>query len=170
MNIELIYASQDLQPIIQNLARFYIYDLSEYQKRPCPADGLYEDEDYSRYWQLPDHHPFLIKAGGELAGFALTEDGGSHPAVEHQIAEFFVLRKFRGEGVASSAAQELFRRFPGQWELMVIPQNKPAVSFWDKLINQLTAGDFTRGLEFHEVDMLVFRFSISPPTEQMDHS
>jgi predicted acetyltransferase len=159
LNFELIYAPQDLQPIIQNLARFYIYDLSEYQKRPCPSDGLYVDEDYSRYWEKSGHHPFLIKAQGELAGFAFIEEGGSTPEVDYQIAEFFILRKFRGEGLGCTTAQELFSRYPGRWEVMALINNCPAIKFWEKVISEYAQGNYTKSPEFHETEMIVFRFS-----------
>ncbi len=100
MQIEITEATNDTKPIIQNLARFYIYDLSEFQDRKCPDNGLFEDEDYSRYWTTPGNFPYLVICQHELAGFVFVEEGGSSADIDYHIAEFFIVRKFRRKGVA----------------------------------------------------------------------
>ena len=159
MTLEIIKASKADQEIIQNLARFYIYDLSEFQKRKCPDNGLYEDEDYISFWTVKGHHPFLIKYESELAGFVLMEEGGSSEDIDYNIAEFFIIRKFRKQGLSKTVAIEIFNMYPGNWELMAISNNSPAIAFWEKTLESFTGGNYTRALEFHEVDMEVFRFS-----------
>ena len=156
--VELKKASIEEKPIIQNLARFYVYDLSEYQKRKCPENGLFEDEDYIRYWEEDGFTPYLIKFENELAGFALVDRGGSSEKVDHQMGEFFILRKFRGEGIAAQAAQTIFKRFPGNWEVMALSNNLPAIRFWDKCISDSTNGLYAKSSEFHDTEMVVFRF------------
>ncbi len=105
MNIEITKATREEQAIIQNLARFYIYDLSEFQERKCPDDGLFEDEDYGRYWTVPGHFPLLVTCRNELAGFVFVEEGGSSTDIDYNIAEFFIVRKFRRKGVARSVIE-----------------------------------------------------------------
>jgi len=159
MEIEVNQATLEEHPVLQNLARFYIYDLSEFQGRRCPENGLFEDEDYIRFWQHPGHFPFLVRCGGELAGFALVEPGGKASGIDQNLAEFFILRKFRHRGVADSAAISIFERFPGRWEVMALANNPPAVGFWDRLVPALTDGQFERTQEHHSVAMVVYRFS-----------
>jgi predicted acetyltransferase len=103
VNIKINKAKLAEKPILQNLARFYIHDLSQFQKRKCPDNGLFEDEDYIRYWE-GGNSAFLIRCDDELAGFALVDKGGSSEDIDHQIGEFFILRKFRGEGFARKSA------------------------------------------------------------------
>ncbi len=159
MNIEITEATREDQSIIQNLARFYIYDLSEYQLRKCPDDGLFEDEDYSRYWTTPGHFPFLVTCQNELAGFVFVEEGGRSADIDYNIAEFFIVRKFRGKGVARFAARNIFQRFRGNWEVMAIARNAPAIQFWKKTINEYVQGHYTTSSEVHECAMEVMRFS-----------
>jgi predicted acetyltransferase len=71
--------------------------------------------------------------------------------LDHSVAEFFVLRKYRRIGVGSRAAKILFERWPGSWEVAVARYNKPALSFWRKAIRasiegtvEEYAGDFER--------------------------
>ena len=162
--LEIRIAEIKEKPIIQNLARFYIYDLSEYQKRKIPEDGLFEDEDYLRYWKEDGFSPYLIKSENELAGFALIDQGGSSENIDHQVGEFFILRKFRGTGLANLAAREIFRLKPGNWEVMALVNNIPAIKFWEKSIADFSSGRYTKSAEFHETEMIVFRFS-SPGIE-----
>jgi DNA-binding response OmpR family regulator/predicted acetyltransferase len=161
MDISITEATKEEKSIIQNLARFYIYDLSEFQARKCPDNGLFEDEDYSRYWTQPGHFPYLVRCQDELAGFVFVEEGGSSADIDYHIAEFFIVRKFRGKGVARFVARDIFQRFHGKWEVMAISQNVPAITFWEKIINEYTQGNYARSSEIHGCEMEVFRFPIA---------
>ena len=159
LKIEIAEATKEEIPIIQNLARFYVYDLSEYQKRKCPEDGLFEDEDYIRFWTKPGYYPYLIKCQGEIAGFVFVEKGGSSTDIDYHIAEFFIVRKFRGRGISMFVANKIFQKYSGNWEVMAISRNAPAVKFWEKTIAEYTQGQYTKSSEFHDTAMEVIRFS-----------
>ena len=77
---------------------------------------------------------------GELAGFAIVDTKGSTPDVEFNMAQFWVHRKFKGRGVGAFAAGECFARFPGLWEVNVIPKNTAAFAFWRRTIHRLAIG------------------------------
>ena len=72
MKIKIIPASKELMPVIQNMARFYAYDLSkscgfyELYDWTFPENGLYEALDVSPYWEA-NSYPFLIRVEDELA-------------------------------------------------------------------------------------------------------
>lgn len=157
--IEIAEATEKQRSIIQNLARFYIYDLSEYQKRKCPDNGLFEDEDYTHFWKEPGHYPYLVKCQDEIAGFVLVEKGGSSAEIDYHIAEFFIVRKFRRQGISMFVAKEMFQKYSGNWEVMAMSRNKPAVKFWEKTIAEYTKGKYTKSSEFHNTDMEVIRFA-----------
>ncbi len=159
MKIEIVEAILEDKPVIQNLARFYIYDLSEYQKRKCPDDGLYEDEDYIRFWSEQGKYCYLVKCDDELAGFVFVQEEGSSENIDYEISEFFILRKFRGTCVAQYTAKAIFDKFHGNWEVMAISGNLPAEKFWDRVINDYTKGSYSKALETHDVPMEVIRFS-----------
>jgi len=159
MEIKLVAASEDDRPIIQNLARFYVYDLSEYASWPCPEDGQYECRDLSAYWQAPGA-PFLLKADGELAGFALV-DRYPRPDHDYWMGEFFVLRKFRRQGIGSSAARLIFDRFRGSWMIGQMPNNRPAIAFWRAFIASYAGNQFSetvRYVDHVDDEMNVFEF------------
>lgn len=159
MDIKIVIASKADKELIQNLARFYVYDLSEFQKRKCPENGLFEDEDYTIYWTEDEYTPFIVKCNQELAGFALVDKGGSSKNIDFHIGEFFIVRKFRRKGVAMTVAKEIFSKHPGNWEVMAISNNLPAIEFWEKCIERYSKGAFSKSLEFHGTEMVVYRFS-----------
>src|SRR6202022_2299377 len=45
------------------------------------------------------------------------------------------LAKFQGKDVESHVATVLFDKYPGRWEVTVIPENQTALSFWQKTIS-----------------------------------
>ena len=58
------------------------------------------------------------------------------------MAQFFVMRGYRREGVGRTAATILFDRHPGPWEVRVIEENLPAEAFWRSVIERYTSGAF----------------------------
>lgn len=124
---------------IQNMARFYVYDMSEYlgfdEGWEMPEDGLYECINFKKYWEKGDAFPFLIRYKNELAGFAIIDKKGSDSSIDFNVAQFFIIRKFKNKGIGRYVAHELFDRFKGIWEVMVIPENLGAYRFWKKIIN-----------------------------------
>jgi len=148
MEIKISQASAKDKEIIQNLGRFYVYDMSRYcgflEGWQTPSNGLYECFDFSRYWKEPDRYPFLLHVDNELAGFVLVNKIGSAPDIDLNMAEFFIIAKFQGKGVGRYVAEKIFSRFPGEWEVMQIPENKGAITFWEKVVDRYTSGNFQK--------------------------
>jgi predicted acetyltransferase len=51
------------------------------------------------------------------------------------MAEFFVLRGCRRHRIGTLAAQEVWRRSPGLWEVRVMESNPSAIFFWKQAIS-----------------------------------
>lgn len=141
--IKLIPASLNEYSIIQNMARFYVYDMSEYLGWGMPEDGLYECIDFKKYWQTDDAFPFLIRDDKELIGFVIIDKKGSEPSTDFNMAQFFILRKFTKKGLGRYIAHLCFDKFQGSWEVMVIPGNEGAYRFWRSIINEYTSQKFS---------------------------
>jgi ribosomal-protein-alanine N-acetyltransferase len=139
---KLIPAPIEQYPTIQNLGRFYVYDMSEYlgdeEGWEMPEDGLYECIDFKKYWQTDDAFPFLVRYDHELAGFVIVDKKGSDSQIQFNMAQFFILRKFKGKGVGRYIAHQCFKEFHGIWEVMVMPNNKGAYHFWRSIIADFT--------------------------------
>lgn len=151
MKVTLCKATKEDKDIIQNLGRFYVYEMSRYcgflPTWETPSNGLFECIDLSSYCENPDRHAFLIKADDELAGFVLLNKIGSTPDVDWNIGEFFIVSKFQGKGIGYIVAEEIFNQFPGVWETSQIPENTAAIEFWDKVVSRYSHGQFEKTLK-----------------------
>ncbi len=167
MIITLSKASKKDKSTIQNLGRFYVYEMSRYcgflPGWETPRNGLFACRDLSSYCEKQNRYAFLIKVDGELAGFVLVNKIGSTPDVDWNIGEFFVISKFQGKGVGRYAAEQIFNLFPGTWETAQIPENQAAIDFWEKVVSEYTRGQFKRSSKIvlkpkpHQMIILRFR-------------
>lgn len=155
--VELIAATLEQEPILANLFELYAYDFSEFHDVHVGEDGRFGYKLLSRYWTEPGRWPFLVKIGGKLAGFVLVKTGSevSSEAATWDMAEFFILRGYRGRGVGSDVAREVWRRFPGPWEVRVMKSNRAASAFWKRVISEF-AGELVRSTQF-EKDGTIWR-------------
>lgn len=172
MKIILSKATQEDKNTIQNLGRFYVYEMSRYcgflPTWETPSNGLFECIDLSSYCEKPDRHAFLVKVDEELAGFVLINKVGSTPDVDWNMGEFFIVSKFQGKGIGRHVAEQVVNQFPGVWETSQIPENKVAIDFWDRVVSQYSGGRFEKTLKIvpeptpHPMVILKFVSQASP--------
>jgi predicted acetyltransferase len=155
--VELIAATKDQQPILGNLFELYAHDFSEFHDVKVGEDGRFSYKHLPLYWSEAGRWPFLVKVSGELAGFVLVKRGSevSGDEATWDMAEFFILRGDRGRGVGSEVAREVWRRFPGAWEVRVMKSNRAAGVFWKRVISGF-AGELVRSTQF-EKDGTIWR-------------
>jgi predicted acetyltransferase len=121
---------------IANLLQLYLHDFSEFAVVGTPhgevdALGRFAYAGIDGYWRDEGRAALTIEADGRLAGFALVNRWSAlNRPLDHSVAEFLVLRKYRRAGVGLRAAKLLFARLPGRWEAAVAWYNAPALSFW----------------------------------------
>jgi predicted acetyltransferase len=130
--IEVVPASPDEEPILANLLELYAHDFSDFYGIELGADGRFGYKSLPLYWSDPDRHPFLVRVDGKLAGFVLVKRGSEVSGTKNvwDMAEFFVVRGYRRRGVGAQIAPEVWKRFPGAWEVRVMPANVSALDFW----------------------------------------
>ncbi len=140
MYIEVLPAPPDQQSILANLLEFYAYDFSEFHSLELGSNGLFGYKNLPLYWNERGRHPFLIKVDGGLAGLALVKRGSefSNNADAWDVAEFFIMRAYRRRGIGMAVAHEIWRKFPGPWEVRVMESNGAAVKFWQRAITTFT--------------------------------
>jgi predicted acetyltransferase len=136
----------DLRPAdratLENLLQLYVYDLSELLSLDVEDDGRFRAPSID--FSDPRCHPFLMH-DGKLAGFAVVKRRSRLSGDEDvtDMAEFFILRRFRKKGLGERAAIALFDRFPGRWEVRQKFANQPATAFWRRVIGRYTEGKFS---------------------------
>jgi predicted acetyltransferase len=138
--VTLIQVPANQSAVIINLMQLYQHDFSEFanigsEYGEIGPDGRFVYEGLDRYWQEDSRIPFAVHADGRLAGFILVNRWSAlDRPLDHAVAEFFVMRKYRRNKVGSRAAKSLFANRPGRWEVAVAGYNQPALAFWRKAI------------------------------------
>ncbi len=129
--------------IIKNLIPYYIYDMSEEMDWDCSEDGCWDgSEDLPKYWEKDSHQPYLIKLDEKIAGFALIRPF-PYENDRIEIGEFFIIKKFTRKGIGTQVAKYLFDTYRGKWLIRVLKDNASASSFWNKIIDEYTKGQYT---------------------------
>ena len=144
MDISLAPASIDERPILENLLQFYIYDFSEIVGGDVGDDGRFKERSLAPYWEEDWRHPFLFRADGKLAGFALVDQRSrlSGDTSTWDLAEFFVMRKYRRQGIGFLVATRLLEMHRGKWEIRQREENTIATVFWRYVVGEFTGGKF----------------------------
>jgi ribosomal-protein-alanine N-acetyltransferase len=119
-------------PVMQNLGRFYVYDIARYCGHlpgwECPEDGLWECIDFAPYFAADGTHPFILRAGGVPAGFVVVKrlaDAGCW-----NMEQFYVTAPYQRRGNGARLLRQVLARFPGAWRIEIIPENARALAFW----------------------------------------
>ena len=141
-NIEISEASLNDKPVLRRLLELYQYDFSEFEGTDVGPHGLYGYGYLNHYWTEPDRHPYLIRVDSRLAGFVLVNRHGVSGEDRWTVAEFFVMRKYRGRGVGEYAAAHVFDLWPGKWEVTQEAAHPGSSAFWRKVIGRYMRGAF----------------------------
>jgi predicted acetyltransferase len=152
-SVSVATAERAQAPLIQNLMQLYTHDFSEFwggtSRGELNAQGRFDAYPLDEYWSLPNWTATLICSDRVLAGFCLVNDRTHSGLMAHRnMAEFFILRKHRGRGVSQIAAEIIFSRHPGSWEVAVARKNARAREFWRR-----TIPDSAKSSQFSELDL-----------------
>jgi predicted acetyltransferase len=144
LNIEVKRANIDERPILRHLMELYQYDFSEFIGTDVSHFGLYDYFYLDHYWVAPERSPFLVRVDGKLAGFVLVSRYNYLTGEKDAwvISEFFILRKYRHQGVGEYVARWIFDGHHGAWQVSEINENQAAVTFWRKVIGRYTHDNF----------------------------
>ena len=131
---------------IYRMLELYQHDLSDIWDQDLDCHGEY-GYSLDRYWEEEGCHPFVVMANGKYAGFALVDRRVRIGTHGQWMDQFFVLKKYRRQGVGQLLAKSVFAALPGRWEVGQMPQNLAAQAFWRRAIGEYTGG----GYKEHEV-------------------
>lgn len=144
MDISLHAVKIEEREILANLLEKYNYEFSQYDDTDINNLGLYGYRYLDYFWNEDRRFAYFIMADGRLAGFVMVIDMPEVPdrEADFQIAEFFVLYKYRRAGVGKRAFFKTLDLHRGKWQLKRHPKNIPSVHFWNRVIDEYTGGKF----------------------------
>ena len=148
MTVQLLKASHQHKEMIKNLMQFYMYDFSEFINLDVEADGLFAAyPNLDDYWKDKNNFAYIIQKEERHIGFVLVRFIETAQRNYFSMAEFFVMKKYRRDGIGKTIAHQIFSFHKGEWEVYQKESNKPAQMFWNKIIDDFTKGDFTERFE-----------------------
>jgi len=150
MLIEVTAVKRDEKEILLNLMEKNEYELSQYYHyNEVNELGLYDFETIDSldnfYYINEKGWCFFIRVDGKLAGYAVVLNDYScleSRKADYYMAETFIIYKYRGMGVGKFAANYLFDKFKGVWQVCVCNRNTNSVLFWLKVIGDYTGSKF----------------------------
>ena len=142
MNVDSRTPSRSERSLIRRMMELYLHDFSEFDGTDLDEHGQFGYGDLDYFWFEPTHAAFLVTVDEKLAGFVLVDNEVVLDGSERSITEFFVLRKYRRQGVGQQVATAVFNQFPAKWEVRVIAENLPAQTFWRQVIAGYTGNQF----------------------------
>jgi len=162
--LEVVRAPGQQQAVVANLLELYAHDFSEFLDIKPGEDGRFGYKNPELYWSDAERHPLLVRLDGVWAGVILVKKGSqvSEDPDVWDMAEFFVLRGFRRSEIGTRIAMDVWRKFPGRWEVRVIGRNEAAVQFWRQAVS-LFAGDSASASQFEKDGGRWHLFSFKSP-------
>lgn len=164
MHLSIDAAPETSKVIIDEMMQSYFAELEHYSEIGTNTEGRYEYAYLDAYWlETEERYPFLIWLDGSTVGFVLVNrysrlgNEGSY-----SVAEFYVAPDARRHSVGTRAAHQVFKRFPGRWEVGVLEQNLPARRFWEHAIRGLVGDTFVEHTNVWKGP--VFSFSLDSST------
>jgi predicted acetyltransferase len=130
--VELQRVSERDKTVLANLLQLYRHDLSAERAIELTEHGTFIYRFLDHYFvDGGDREADFIRDDGTLAGFIMTRllsEG------VREMSEFFVVRAHRRRGVGRRAAELVFRRHPGSWEVAFDDGTQGAATFWQVVV------------------------------------
>lgn len=137
VKVEIIESEKE--NVLKNIVSLYLHDLSEYaDDLKINSEGKFEYSGLHYYFTEKELTPFFIYWKSEIVGFVLLNSGKYVPGdAEFSIHEIFVLKSFRGMGVAFSAVSKIAEMYQGKYRVEQLKDNLPAIRFWKSFYKKM---------------------------------
>ena len=139
MTVSLNPITKDEKHILQNLYSLYLHDLSEFTDGlEVSSNGSFEFESFDLIWEKEGLSPYFLKKDTTIIGFLLLlERPFLKKDYDYSINDIFMLKKYRRKGMTLSLLKTLFEQKKGNYYVMELVNNKPAVLFWEYVYSKL---------------------------------
>ena len=146
----IVEVGRECDAVLGNLFEHYLHDMAVWFEFDPKESGAYEYPT-GEIWDA-GYRVFLLYREEIPVGFALVGSGEEfvRQAEVNDVDEFFVLRRYRRQGLGSAFAAALFDRLPGEWLVRVFARNQDGIPFWRSLIAAYTGSRYSE--TEHEVE------------------
>ncbi|TMP54165.1 GNAT family N-acetyltransferase [Pseudoalteromonas sp. S1612] len=125
---------------IKMLWQFYQYHQSIFDLEDVGLDGCYDiDEEYLECVVRGEEDCiiYLVLVSNQIAGFATVEPTEIVGKEIPELADIFILPKYRKQGIAKFVIQNLMSVETNQWHVAVHLNDNSALKFWNSLFAKL---------------------------------
>ncbi len=131
MQYDLVLVPESQKPSFWQLFQGYLAELGAFTGKP-PINGEYDYRHFDNYWQEPnDRWPYYLKdEEGTVCSLAMVR---RYEDTVYEVAEFYVLPKWRGKGLGRCMLEKIMKRHQGSWRLEVLENHMEAQKFWSKV-------------------------------------
>lgn len=132
--MELVTVKPQDRELLWNINQKYLYEMTNYYDDQMDSVGVLHYGYFDAYFTDSKRKAFFLYEENRLVGFAMI-----HPysfingSPDYVLAEFTVFPAFRKNHLATRAAEMLFERFPGRWEIKYNEKNTAAKALWNKV-------------------------------------
>ncbi len=158
MYVTLTLAVNEEAQVVKNMFPAYFFDLSQYDPNliindyglpmwapfGLPGPSTLGDCADFNWWIRDECELYVIRAEGKPAGFTIILTNKEHltPDVDVELLDFYVIPKYRRQGVGRLAALAAFETHHGRWQVFQLEKNAPAITFWHLVIAEYTRGNY----------------------------
>ncbi|PSS57764.1 GNAT family N-acetyltransferase [Pseudomonas sp. BBP2017] len=137
--VELLQTAPDQAELIRNLYQFYAYESSDWEQEDVEVDGRFyiHEEHLIRYWQEPQWSANLILVDGFIAGFLLIERSEFAALNALELADLFILKRYRRKGIGRAIASQVLMSGESDWLVRFYDQDETAQAFWRTVLDNL---------------------------------
>ena len=137
--VELIQTGPEQAELICNLYQFYAYESSDWEQEDVEQDGRFyiHEEHLSRYWQDPQWSANLLLVDGYIAGFLLIERSELPGINALELADLFILKRYRRKGIGRALATQVLTSGETDWLVRFYDQDEASQAFWRSVLDNL---------------------------------
>jgi len=133
MSLEISLLPNNKKHVLKNMLELYLYDICEFNDSKTPYElnnnGLCGYKYFENYCSELGRFPYVARMNDRLVGFALIRTINEKPPT-FEVAEFFIMKKYRCQGVGGKVASGILSKHKGHWIIETSVKNTVAQNFW----------------------------------------
>jgi predicted acetyltransferase len=134
-----VIAPEQSEALFQ-LFQLYYYENSDWAAEDIGNDGLFDAcaASIADYVSNPSKKAYWIRQDGALAGFVVTEPTDIEGKDAEELADLFILKRYRRQGLALASVRQLAQQLSGPWLVAIYRADTRAAAFWSKAFSALS--------------------------------